>query len=230
VLFAVTSDESRFPLGGALLVARKNGVLLVATDGHRLALAEASCSMRGLGAETRFVIAKKALGELRRILELGGENVVIQSTGNHIFFRIGDRVLISRAVEDQFPDYNKVIPKGNDKKIGFARAELEGAVRRVALLAPEKGGIVKLALSKDTLTVASSNPELGEAHEAVPCEYSEEPIDIGFNAHYLLDFFSVLETGRMTLELKDGVTQGLLRPEDTSEEVSHQYVIMPMRI
>jgi DNA polymerase-3 subunit beta len=230
VLFAVTSDESRFPLGGALFIGSESGVVLVATDGHRLSLAEASVKPPGLSREQRFIISKKALVELRKVIDLGGESVAIEARDNHIFFRLGERTLIARAVEDQFPVYEKVIPKGNDKLLHFPKLELEAAVRRVALLAPEKAGTIKLSFDQDKLTVASSSPEVGEAHEEVVCSYQEEPIEIGFNAQYLLDFFTVCETERMSIELKDGVTQGLLKPDDAGGEVRHQYVIMPMRI
>ena len=163
-------------------------------------------------------------------MDLGGEAVSVESKENHLFMRIGDRTLIARAMEDEFPSYDKVVPTGNDKKIDFDRAELEGAVKRVALLAPEKAGAVKLSFADDLLVVSSSNPEFGDAHEELKCSFSDERLEIGFNAQYLSDFLNVVETERLTIELKDGVTQGLLKPVGTTEEVRHQYVIMPMRI
>ena len=230
VLFAVTTDESRFPLAGALFIGNDKGVQLVATDGHRLAWAEIHKGVKGMGAEQRFVIPKKALVELRRALELGCDTVAIQNKDNHLFFRLGDRVIISRAVDDQFPVYEKVIPRSNDKKLSFTKIELEGAVRRVALLAAEKAGAVKLSFAPGRLVVSSSNPEMGEAVDEIACSFLGEPFEIGFNAQYLVEFLGVLETERVSFELKDGVTQGLLRPEGGSDEVTHQYVIMPMRI
>ena len=133
-------------------MGRENGILLVATDGHRLSLAEASCEIKGLKTEQRFVIPRKALVELKKVIELGSRSVTVEAKDNHIFFRLDDRTVISRAVEDQFPDYEKVVPQSNDKKIMFATAELEAAVRRVALLAPEKAGVVKLAFADGTLS------------------------------------------------------------------------------
>jgi DNA polymerase-3 subunit beta len=231
VLFAVTMDESRFPLAGSLFIGRPGNVEMVATDGHRLSHAQAACELKGLEQEKRFVIPKKTLSELKKALELGGdESVTVVARDNHIFFRISGRTFISRGVEDQFPAYEKVLPQSNNISVSFAKAELEGAVRRVSLLAPEKGGGVKLRFADGSLKVSSSNPDLGDANEELACEYAAEPLEIGFNAQYIVDFLSVTDAERVAVKLKDGVTQGLFEPEGESEEVRHQYVIMPMRI
>lgn len=234
VLFAVTSDESRFPISGVLFLASKKHVTLVATDGHRLAVADAERGLKGLAGETRMVMPKKVLVEVKQIAELGEERIACEAKENHIYFRIGERLLVARMVEDQFPAYEKVIPQGNDKRLVLPRVAIEGAVRRASVLSSEKARAVKLHLSKGTLTVSASNPELGEAREDLEVDYSGEEFEVAFNAQYILDFLSVVEGENVVVELKDGSTQAVLRPApaDSAEpgDLQHYYVLMPMRL
>jgi DNA polymerase-3 subunit beta len=244
VLFAVTTDESRFPISGVLFLASKKHVTLVATDGHRLAIAEVDRGLKGISAETRLVMPKKALSEVKQIAEMGSARIACEVKENHIFFKMGERLLVARMVEDQFPAYEKVIPRGNENTAIVAKGALDGAVRRASVLSSEKARAVRLQFKSGSLIVSASNPELGEAHEELEVEYQGDPFDIAFNAQYLLDFLGVVGTERVRMELKDGSTQAILRPEesggetearsaetgDDSKEVQHHYVLMPMRL
>ena len=233
VIFAVTSDESRFPLAGVLLLGSRERVTLVSTDGHRLAIAEASSGLKGQGDEIRLLIPRKALLELKQIAELGDDTIRFEVRENHIYFRVGQRSLVARMIEDQFPEYDKVIPKGNDKTLAIDKMGLDGAVRRAALLSSEKAKVIRFSFSDGILTISASNPELGEVREEIPLDYSAEAFEIAFNAQYLLDFFAVVEGDAVQFELKDSSTQALLRPavsDGDNVEVSHYYVIMPMRL
>jgi len=233
VLFAVSSDESRFPLSGVLLLGSAKSLSLVATDGHRLSVAEASEGLQGLTGEARLLIPKKALVEVKQIADLGDESIECEVKENHVYFRIGRRTLVARMIEDQFPQYEKVIPQNNDKCVLVSRIELDGAARRAALLSNEKGRAVKFAFESGALTLSASNPDMGEVREQIPIDYDAEEFDIAFNAQYLLDFLAVTQTEQVELHLKDGSTQTLVKPaagEETGQDVDHFCVIMPMRL
>ena len=148
---------------------------------------------------------------------------------NHLFFEVGGRILISRMIDGQFPAYDRVIPKGNDKTIEFDRERLTSAVRRVALLSNERSRAVKMILDKGKVEVTSSSPEFGEAREPIPVEYSGPSMTICFNAQYVLDFLGVVETEVVALELKDEVSQAVMKPVG-ADGYDYTYVIMPMRV
>src|SRR4029079_1060975 len=139
---------------------------------------------------------------LGRLLVDGEEDISYERGENHLFFNVGGRMLISRMIDGQFPAYERVIPKSNDKHIEFERDRLTSAVKRVALLANERSRSVKFQIDKGKVDVTSSSPELGEAHETLPVDYSGAAMQICFNAQYVLDFLSAVRTHTLTLELK----------------------------
>ena len=149
---------------------------------------------------------------------------------NHLFFRLGERLLVSKRVDDQFPAYEKVIPKNNDKIVVCSREELLGAIRRVCLLANERSRAVRFALEAGKMEVSSQNPELGEARETVDVDYNGEAVQVGFNGQYMIDFLNVAGVDKINIELKDDSSQGMLRPSDQSEGRDYRYVVMPMRL
>jgi len=247
VIFAVTVDDARFALNGALMLLGKSMVSLVASDGHRLAFVSRPLQgASGSDTEIRVVIPHKALGELSRIAEEIGGEIVFCKEENQIFFEMGRCTLSSRLLEGQFPNYEKVLPKGNDKLVELDRIAFGDALRRVSLLANERSRAVKVALSKGKLEISAKNPELGEASETVAVEYAGSEMEIGFNAKYILDFLMAVDTERVVFELKDEATQGLLRPivaaapakvgkgkqaaESKAGPEDYRYVVMPMRI
>ncbi len=226
--FAITGEDTRYFLNGALFVLKPDGMSLVATDGHRLALV----SVARDGKETldvKAILPKKTLGELARLLAEGNDDVRYERGENHLFFDVGGRRLISRMIDGQFPAYERVIPKGNDKHIEFERDRLTNAVKRVALLSNERSRAVKFLVEKGKVEVASSSPEVGEAKETLPVEYAGSSLQICFNAQYVLDFLAAVTTDVVSLDLKDEVSQAVMKPVG-AEGYDYTYVIMPMRV
>jgi len=239
VIFAVAVDDARFALNGALMVLKDDSVSLVASDSHRLALV--TRPLPGAKAkgdeEARVVIPHKALVEISRIAEEMGGEIVFSRQENQIFFEMGRCTLTSRLLEGQFPNYEKVLPKGNDKVVHLQRDAFGSAVRRVSLIASDRNRAIKIAVSKGKLEISAKNPELGEASEAIAVDYSGGEMEIGFNAKYLSDFLGAVEEDTVSLELKDEATQGLLKPvaaakgkKEKAPGGSYEYVVMPMRI
>jgi DNA polymerase-3 subunit beta len=230
--FAITGEDTRYFLNGALLVLRPSSMSLVATDGHRLALIVVPRDPKTpavVEEEIKTIIPRKTLSELGRLLNEGEGDIRYERGENHLFFEIGDRKLISRMIDGQFPAYERVIPKGNDKRIEFERDRLTNAVRRVALLSNERSRVVKFEIEKGKVTVASSSPDLGEARETLTADYSGPSLQICFNAQYVLDFLLAVTTDLVALELKDEVSQAVMTPVG-AEGYEYTYVIMPMRV
>jgi DNA polymerase-3 subunit beta len=201
---------------------------LVATDGHRLALVNVS-RPKSDSDEDRVILPKKTLTELGRLLMDGDGDIAFERGENHLFFTTGARTLISRMIDGQFPAYERVVPKGNDKHIDFERERLIGAVRRVSLLSNERSRAVKFMVDKGKVDVSSSSPELGEAREALAVEYQGPAMQICFNAQYVVDFLTAVSTDVVSLELKDEVSQAVMSPVG-AEGFDYTYVIMPMRV
>lgn len=228
--FAITGEDTRYFLNGALFVLKPDSMSLVATDGHRLALVTASrTGAANEPEEIKAILPKKTLSELSRLLMEGEGDIRYERGENHLFFDVGGRLLISRMIDGQFPAYERVIPKGNDKHIEFERDRLSNAVKRVALLSNERSRAVKFHIDKGKVDVTSSSPELGEAHETLLVDYSGSSMQICFNAQYVLDFLSAVPTDVVALDLKDEVSQAVMRPVG-AEGYDYTYVIMPMRV
>jgi len=229
--FAITGEDTRYFLNGALFVLRPGEMSLVATDGHRLALV--SVTRNGNDKkdtdEIRAILPKKTLGELGRLLGEGDGDIGYERGENHLFFQVGDRMLISRMIDGQFPAYERVIPKGNDKHIEFERDKLTNAVKRVALLSNERSRAVKIQIDKGKVDVTSSSPDLGEAKETLPVDYDGASMQICFNAQYVLDFLAAVTTDVVSLGLKDEVSQAVMKPVG-ADGYDYTYVIMPMRV
>jgi len=229
--FAITGEDTRYFLNGAQFVLKADEMNLVATDGHRLALVTVARNGQGKkdAEENKEILPKKTLGELARLMSEGDGDIVYERGENHLFFKVGERLLISRMIDGQFPAYERVIPKGNDKHIEFERDRLTSAIKRVALLSNERSRAVKISIEKGKVDVTSSSPELGEAQETLPVEYDGAAMQICFNAQYVLDFLAAVSTDVVSLELKDEVSQAVMKPVG-AEGYDYTYVIMPMRV
>jgi len=232
VIFAITHEETRFQLNGALLKVVSEKMEMVATDGHRMALVNypQQDTMDGK-AELTILVPRKALHELLR-LESGEDGTVRFGTSeNHLFFETGDRRLIARMIDVNFPNYMEVIARDNDRRVLVDRERLLSTIRRVSLLANERTRAVRFDFAPGKLTVSSTNPELGDARETVPIEYSGAPFYVGLNAAYVTDFLSAVETDGVSLDLKDENSQCIGRPSSTENlPYEYLYVVMPMRI
>jgi DNA polymerase III subunit beta len=231
--FAITGEDTRYFLNGALFILGASSMGLVSTDGHRLAHITVSRE-KAKGAksdeENRVILPRKTLLELGRLLAEGGEGDIRYERGeNHLFFNVSDRLLISRMIDGQFPAFERVIPKNNDKHVEFDRDRLTAAVKRVALLSNERSRAVKVQIDKGKVEIASSSPEFGEAKEILMVDYAGAPVTICFNAQYVLDFLGVVETDTVSLDFKDEMSQAVLKPVG-AEGYEYTYVIMPMRI
>ena len=231
--FAITGEDTRYFLNGALFVLRPEEMSLVATDGHRLALVSVKRTGASKGQndadEVKAILPKKTLGELGRLLNEGEGDISYERGENHLFFQVGDRMLISRMIDGQFPAYERVIPKGNDKHIELERDRLTNAVKRVALMSNERSRAVKIQIDTGKVDVTSSSPDIGEAQETLLVDYSGSPMQICFNAQYILDFLAAVATDVVSLELKDEVSQAVMKPVG-AEGYDYTYVIMPMRV
>ena len=232
--FAITGDDTRYFLNGALFEFKTDVISLIATDGHRLAIVSVEREkVKGEKGESneeiRAILPRKTLWELSRLLGEGEDNVKYERGENHLFFDIGGRVLISRMIDAQFPAYERVIPTNNDKQIQFERDRLTSAIKRVALLSNERSRAVKFQMDNNQVEISSSSPELGEAKELLPVDYAGGSVQICFNAQYVLDFLNVAGTESVTLEFKDEMSQAVMKPVGANG-CEYTYVIMPMRV
>src|ERR1700681_3098120 len=229
--FAISLEESRYTLNGALLVLKPGSLTMVATDGHRLAMVETDHKFEGLSNEMRVLVPKKAMTEVQRLAAESGDDGVVEfaQDESHLFFKFCGRLLTSRKLTGQFPNYEAVLPRDANKVVTLERAELQDALRRVSQLADQRSHAVKFMLAKEGLEISASSPEYGEAKEAIEKEFDGEPIAIGFNAQYLLDFLAAAADGPISFELKNDRSAGQLRPLATDSS-RYRYVVMPMRI
>ena len=228
ILFAVSAEESRFQLNGALLKLKDGSLEMVATDGHRLALVEGGLEGSNGGGQESVLVPRKALQELQRLE--GIEGMLSYRRGeHHLSFGLGRRELICRILEGTFPDYERVIAKDNDKKVLFERKALAEAVQRAALMTGDRARAVRLQFTSDQVVISAANSDLGEAVEEVNCDYEGPEFRVGINPDYLRDFLGAVETDRIRLELKDENTQCVGYPMD-GPDTRYLCVIMPMRI
>jgi len=230
-IFAISSEESRFTLNGALLVLKKGGLVMVATDGHRLAMTETTAELPGITGNFRALLPRKAMSEL---LKLAGEVepaslVRFSGDDNHLFFELGERLLLSRKLTGNFPDYERVLPKEHPHSVTLNRDEFRGAIERVAQFSDERSRAIRLSMGKGELKVHSSVSDTGESEESLPIPYDGAPVEIGFNAQYMLDFLRAVAGDQVEFLFKDAHSAGELRPSGDKAD-TYRYVIMPMRI
>ncbi len=225
VYYAI-AQEQRYYLNGALLILKKNSIELVSTDGHRLAYTSSFIEGLEPEAEIRVIVAKKTLGEIRKMSE---EKMDFDLDENNLFFRTDKRMLISRIIESKFPNFEAVIPKDNPHVVILPREAFTQALRRVALLATERSKGVKLTFRKNELQLFSSNPEIGEARDNLEVEYTGSELEIGFNSQYLIDFLLSVDGEKVRFELKDDNSAAVMKP-DLEQDIKYTYVLMPMKI
>src|SRR5258708_8836119 len=229
--FAISMEESRYTLSGGLLILQPDTLTMVATDGHRLALAETDQKLTGINGEMKVLIPKKAMDEVEKLAAAAGSDAQIDfaKDESNLFFEIGHRLLISRILTGQFPNYEAVLPRENNKTVVIERPELTHPLRRVSQLADQRSHAVKLAASKEGIEISASSPEYGEAKESIEKEFNGDPIAIGFNSSYMLYFLGAAADGPISIELKDEQSSGQMRPL-ADESYRYRYIIMPMRI
>ena len=232
-IFAISNEESRYTLNGALLVIKSESLAMVATDGHRLAFVEKpNETLEGISGEKRVLIPRKALQELQQLLSVSdAEKVEFADDEHTLFFRVGHRTLSTRKLSGQFPNFEAVMPRDNTKFAVVRSSELSAAIQRVAQFADERSGAIRLRLESNELKITSNSAESGESEDIIDTPYSSDPIAVGFNSVYILDFLKALgNEGEVRLEFKDSQSAGQMRPEDPDAEYKYRYVLMPMRI
>jgi DNA polymerase III subunit beta len=229
--FAIANEESRYTLNAALMVLKPESITMVATDGHRLAHVErAGQRFEGISGEMKTLIPKKAMDELRSLVDASEvESIEFAKDESTLFFRIGPRLLTSRQLTGQFPNYEAVLPKDNNKSVALHGEELAAAISRVAQFADERSRAVRLKLENGELKLSASSTETGESEDSLEIDYHGEPLTIGFNAQYITEFLRIAGSGDVRLELKDPQSAGQLRPVE-SEDYKYRYIVMPMRI
>jgi DNA polymerase-3 subunit beta len=222
--FAVSHDETRYALNGVLFALAGKDARLVATDGHRLAMARRT--LGNIGAATTGIVPRKAITEIMRVLG-SGEDVEFALTENQFVLQMPNFIMTARLIEGQFPNYDAVVPKSHPGKLVISRAALTSALRRVAVMAEERNKPVKFVLAPAALKLSASSQDLGEAEETLDVDYAGAEVTIGFNSRYLLDAISPIEKDQVILEFKDGLSPGVVRSAD---DEGYCCVIMPMRI
>jgi len=235
-IFAISNEESRYTLNAALLILKGETMTMVATDGHRLAHVEtdplvAKNGYSGVSGELRVLVPRKAMTELSRLLADAPEGMGIEfgKDDNHLFFKIGSRLLISRMLTGQFPNYEAVLPKGCDHIAVVENDQINAALRRVSLFSDDRTHAIRIQLGKDELKIVASGSDAGESEESVPATYGAGPMQIGFNWQYLSDFLAAAAADKISMEFKDEQSAGQMRPV-TEDKLRYRYVVMPMRI
>jgi DNA polymerase-3 subunit beta len=230
--FAIATEESRYTLNGALMVLKPESITMVATDGHRLAHIERSGErFDGVSGEMKTLVPKKAMDELKTLLDAADEVETIDFAKDEstLFFRVGPRLLTSRQLTGQFPNYEAVLPKDNGKIISLPGEEFGAAISRVAQFADERSRAVRLRLEKGELKLSASSAETGESEDSIEIAYNGDPMTIGFNSQYLIDFIKATGSAEVKLELKDPQSAGQFRPA-AGDDYKYRYIVMPMRI
>ena len=224
--FAISSEETRYYLMGIFLHVVDDKLKAAATDGHRLARITLP---RPDGAEGMpdIIIPKKCVGELRKLLDEVEGTAEVSLSPTKVRFGLGSAVLTSKLIDGTFPDYNRVIPTGNDKLLKLDPKSFAAGVDRVATIASEKTRAVKMSVDRDKVTLSVTSPESGTATEEIACDYGSDNIEIGFNARYLMDILAQIEGDSVEVHLADAAAPTLLRENDNSPAL---YVLMPMRV
>lgn len=221
--FAASNDETRYVLNGAFLSFKADKLTVVATDGRRLALAEAEVELPK-GQESEFIVPSKAVVELVRLLVDKGEAAL--SVGeNQLIVGLGEATLVTKLIEGTYPNFRQVIPAEAKERIPLEREKLLGSLQRAALLTNEKTQAVKLAFAKDKLTISANTPEVGEARETLSINYKGKEIAIAFNPQYMMEPLRNLDADEVFLELTDELSPGVLKINEP-----YLYVLMPMRL
>ena len=231
-IFAISAEESRFTLNGALLIVKRESLTMVATDGHRLAMVEHPVDLADMDEQGyRALLPRKAMGEILKLAAEAEPDSFIGFAGddNHLFFQLGARLLLSRKLTGNFPDFERVLPKEQPYSISLNREEFRRAIERVSQFSDERSRAIQVESSPGEVKIHSSLSETGESEESLPVDYDGVPVKIGFNAGYLLEFLRAVPEDEIRFNFKDAQSAGELRP-GLAAGYKYRYVVMPMRI
>lgn len=223
--FAIGIDESRAILTGILMQVTENGLKLVSTDTHRLCVLD--CPLVEVRGTVNAIVPGRAMNELPRIVPEGEGTVSVGISSSQIKFKIGDTVLISRLIEGQFPNFEKVIPTEHNKTLLIPVQQFEQSLRRIAIVARENSNRAVVQTDDGKLTITAESGSVGKAHEEVEIVKEGDDTKMAFSARYLLDVLGVIDTENIEMELSGEVNQALIRPQGQEE---YLYVVMPMQV
>ncbi|RJP19367.1 MAG: DNA polymerase III subunit beta [Candidatus Abyssobacteria bacterium SURF_5] len=225
VSFSISIDPNRINITGLLLALTQSQLRLVSTDGRRLSYARHTLENPPDG-DSSYIIPRKTVLELERLLSDEGD-VTIYLSDNQIAFEFGNLLVISNLIDAVFPNYEQVVPRGYERKV-IAEKELFGvATKRAQVLTTDRYNLVKFEISPGKMVVTTNSPEVGEAKDEFDVEYQGETISIGFNPQFVLDVLKIVDEEKVTLELKDAQSSGLIKPLDND---NYMYVVMPVRL
>ena len=225
--FAMAQQDVRFYLNGLLLVSDNNNMTTVATDGHRLAKTEIQLTSKSTDSEIQAIVPRKAITELNRMMDNIEDDISVSFNANHMRVELDSVIFTSKLIDGRFPDYEKVIPKNQDKAILIDRHELQNTLNRAAILTNEKFRGVRLIITKDKMSVSANNPDQEEAFDEIAIEYTGDDIEIGFNVGYMLEALNVINSEKVEILLSDANSSGTLRAPGDADTV---YIVMPMRL
>jgi DNA polymerase III subunit beta len=228
VIFAIAQEDIRYAMNGALFLIEGNRLLMIGTDGHRLAYVSNEMESKMSPEKMEVIVSRKALGELQKLLADAKEEVRFGRFENFLFFQIDSHLLLSRNIEAQFPNYEKFISLRNEKVATFNSMDLLKTIQRVAVLSNERSRAVEFSLDDGTAKLASANPEMGEASDAMEIQYDGPPLKIGFNSQYVAEFLTGITSEEVVIELNTESTAALMKPKGT-DQFDYRYVLMPMR-
>ena len=224
--FAMAQQDVRYYLNGMLFELNKEGIRLVATDGHRLALSEYN-EINIINIDKQFIVPRKGVLELARLLNVSEKNISVTISQNHIRIETSDLTFTSKLIDGKYPDYNRVIPIDGNKIMTVNRELLKQSLQRISILSNEKYRGIRMTFSENNLSIQANNPDQEEAEEELTVKYNETPIEIGFNVTYLLDVFSVIDSEEVEINLKDANSSCIITSTNTK---NFRYVVMPMRL
>lgn len=229
IIFAIAQEDIRYAMNGALFQVEGNRLLMIGTDGHRMAYLSTELESKKSSEKVEVIISKKALGELMKLLPEAKEEVQFGKFENFLFFQVDSHLLLSRNIEAQFPNYDKFISLHNEKILAFNAAQLKETIQRVAVLSNERSRAVEFQVSEGKAKLTSMNPEMGEGFDTLDLQYDGPALKVGFNSLYLTEFLSAISAEEVVFELHSESTAALLRPKGT-EQYDYRYVLMPMRL
>jgi DNA polymerase-3 subunit beta len=227
VAFAASTEESRPILNGVLWELRRDQMRMVATNGHRLAKMDVTVS--GGKQSSEFIVPPKALDQIRRLFGAADE-IEIARSENHLGFRCGQTYVFTRLIEGPYPNYEQVIPRDNDRIAIVDKQALTATLRRVGVVASDQTHRVRLAFGAGTLKFTVSTPDLGEAHDEMAVSYDGEPLEIGFNANYLLEILKYMPTDEVRLSMRAPERAATVEPASWNDPASYLCLVMPLRL
>ena len=231
--FAISQEESRYTLNGALLLIKPGSITMVATDGHRLAHIETVKSKVVVTEETRVLVPRKALAEINALLNSSAVDAIgFAKDASTLFFTIGTRLFTSRQLVGKFPNYEAVLPRDLNQSVEVPAAQFSQAVQRVSQFSDERSNAIRLRMEKNQLRVFSSSAEKGESEDSLETTYGGDPLVIGFNSRYVLDFLKAAGGGNVRFHFKATDAPGEFRTDQTSDgdcDYNYRYIVMPVR-